>query len=177
MTLIVVTIFAAQQEHTVHTLGQGIFDPDDIDRSQTSNRNEANIRRIFEPVQCRDIQSRIGVVLADQTQNAQGRLIIIVFRRHADGLDHGSDAVDAVVDKINDSLGTASHASTTAAAAGRVGLGSALGIVVNGPEGTFLGAAFALGAALEEKVRKRHIAGTRVNGDPAIDRLEALNGF
>ena len=109
------------------------------------------------------IQRRVGIVFTDQAQDAERRFRVVVFGRHAHGLDHGADAVDVVVGKTDDPLGTGPHAGAAAAAARRVGFGRALFIVVQGAEGTFFRAALALGAALEEEVRKGHIAGARMH--------------
>ena len=67
MALVIIAMLAAQQESAVHSLRQGILDPDYVDGTEAPHRNQADIRRIGKFVQRCDVQSRQGVVLADQS--------------------------------------------------------------------------------------------------------------
>ena len=64
-----------------------------------------------------------------------------------------------------------------APAAGRIRLGRTGFIVIQGAKRTFLRTSLALGASLEKEIRKCHVAGPGMHGNPAVYRFNTLNRF
>ena len=169
MTLIVVPVLTTQKKDSVHTLGQGILDPDHIHGPQAPDRNKTHIRRISQPIQTGDVKGRIGIIFTNQSQNPQRRFVVIIFRGNADGFYHGTHTVDTVVGKVNDPLGAGSHAGSTSPTARRIGFGCSFFIIVQGPEGALLRAALALGTSLEKEIRIGHVPGAGMNRNPPVN--------
>ena len=122
----------------------------------------------------RHVKGWIGIIFTDKYSDTQLVLIIV---RHLDCLHHGTDHVDAVVGKIDDTLRTGPHTGSAATAAGRISQWCTFLIIIKRAKGTLLCTAFALGAALEEEIRIGHIARARVHRYPTISRFNALNRF
>ena len=104
------------------------------------------------------VQRRVGVVLADQAEDPSAYVLVV---RNVDRLDHRGDHVDRVVLEGDDALRAGAHADAAAAAAGGVGLRRALLVLVERAEGALLGAALALGAAVQEELREASRRRTR----------------
>ena len=129
---------------------QRVGDPDDVQRAQAAQRDDAHARVVLHAVQARHVQRRVGVVLAHEHEHAR---LLLVLLGHLDGLDHRGDDVHRVVLERDDALGAGAHADAAPAAAVRVRLGRALLVLVERAERALLRAALALRAALQEEAR------------------------
>ena len=116
----------------------------------------------FHCLRCSAAASRAGSASFSQIKAEDPRLLVELLG-HLHRLDHAGHGVDRVLGEVDDPLGAGAHADAAAAAAQRVELRRALLVLVERAEGTLLGAALALGAALQEEVGHRDVAGARVH--------------
>ena len=157
MALIIISIFATQQKNTIHSLGKGILDPDNIHRTKTPHRNKPHISRIGQPVQTCNIKCRISIIFTDKAKNPHGRLIIVIFRWYSNSLYHGTHAVNIIVGKPYYTFRAGAHTCSTTPAACRIRFGCSFFIIIKCAKRAFFCTPFALSTSLEKKVRKCHI--------------------
>ena len=174
MALVILAVLAAHQHDAVVTAIQRVGDPDRVDGTQTTHRDDADIRIVVVTVHAGHVERRVGVVLAGQDQDARllGELV-----RYIDGLDLGADGVDRVVLERNHPHRAGAHTGAATAATRFVEQREALFVFVDGAERAFHGAAFALGTAFQTHGGERQVAGARVGRLAETGVFHRLNRF
>ncbi len=170
MALVIIAVFTTHKDNTVHTLGQGIFDPDGVHRTQTPHGNYPDIRRVINPIHAHHVKGWIGIIFTHQCQNPEGRLIKIIFRWNANGLYLGTNTVNGIIGKGNDSFRACTHAGTASSTPGGIDFGCPLFIIIQGTKGTLHRTTFTLGASLEKEFWIGLITGSGMNRNPSICR-------
>ena len=174
MALVVLPRLAAHQQDAVVAARQGVGDPNHVDRPQAAHRDKADERAVANAIEARQVQGRIGIVFAQQAQQPR---LLLEFVGHMDRFDHRGDDVHRIVFEGDDPFRASAHANPATAAAGDVGHGRALFVLIQCTEGALFGAPLALRTALEEEVRVRGVFPAGVHGQPPGGQLHALDGF
>ncbi len=174
MALVVIAVLAAQQHDAVDPGIQAVGDPDQVHTAQAAHGDDAHILADLHALLRRDFQGGQGVVLAHEGDNT--RLLLELFG-DLDALDHVVAHGDGIVLEVDDPFRAGAHAGAAAAATGDVRLGRALHVLVQGAEGAVLGAALALGTALEEEVREGEIPAARVQRLALFNHLQGLHSL
>ena len=114
------------------------------------------------------IQSYIKLQIPAGAANPVITSYSIHYTKLYDGFYHGTDHINVIVLETDNPFRTGAHTGPAAPTPGRIRQRCTLLVIINGAEGAFLGAAFALGTALHKEFRIGLVAGTRMHGDTTV---------
>ena len=149
MALIVVPVFAADEDDPIIASRNGFRDPHDIERTQAPNRDDSHKGTALNAVLSYQIHGRKSIVL---TEKCRDSWFLFPFLRNIDGFHHGGDDFDRIVFKGDNSFRTGPHTDSTATTPRGAQQRRPLLILIQNSKRTFLRAAFALGTSLQKEI-------------------------